>query len=200
MLVWGLEIGQQLVVDPSYNLKPRTKTGPDSIRILLDGTDLIKLSFQESNSQSSELTNIPVEEYEVFSSEQGLEVYWTPSESVPRYDLTISITDTSMVTLIGEGGVGIDLDKPTASRKNNPGIYVPSGGLDSFTSKSIGTAGAVITGTGTVTVIVIGSFGFSLMYLARLIQFMEFISYFILFNTDLGPRLNYFLYELYVVM
>jgi hypothetical protein len=98
-----------------------------------------------------------------------VEVYWTPENSIPEYDLTIDITDISMVSVNGPGAGSIDATQTSATKSNNPPIYVPEKSFATVTAGAIGTVGAVVTSTGAVAAVAIGACGISFMYLSRMI-------------------------------
>jgi hypothetical protein len=66
VFAWGVGIGQKIQIDPSFNIESRSSANN---RILQDGSDLIKLSYKESDNSGSEPSDIPAEQYDVYSSD-----------------------------------------------------------------------------------------------------------------------------------
>ncbi len=113
--------------------------------------------------------------------------------------MTVEITDTSKIFVTGTGAGQIDPNESIVVKEKNPPIDFATNFIHK-SAKSVGVMGVVMAKSALAVMVVAGCCGISFMYLAKLIQFLEFVSYFILFNTDMGGKLNGFFYELYEVM
>jgi hypothetical protein len=168
--------------------------------MLLDGQDLISVTYKISSQTETEPIPLPKSSYGVFSTNNGLEIFWTATENIPEYSMALEILAIDKFYLVGDSSGMIDKTVTKIEIEENPAILVEQEGLAKGSVSSVGYTASMITNTGTVAATATASFGFSFMYISKLIQFLEFVSYFPLFNTDFGPKLGNFFFELSEIM
>lgn len=70
-------------------------------RRLSTGEDLFQITYTPTGNTASNQESIPVEQYDVYGSQFGVEIYWTTEVPVPEFDLTVEVTDLENVFVTG---------------------------------------------------------------------------------------------------